>query len=178
MDIAYHYFAVKSIARAAGYPEARAQRIAEFSQFIDDYNWYVHFLANNIPPYVKSDELDIVFNNMLGMINPVTTGFSDWIDMATLILPRSQRYTVAPFHFIPQDSKSCKANDYRTVPAVLDDGSYISDMLVALKAEIQGNTLPDSDALMKMGMLCHTFADTYAHQLFTGFNTKVIRLNY
>lgn len=30
-----------------------------------------------------------------------------------------------------------------------------------------------NDALMKMGMLFHTFADTYAHQLFTGYNNKV-----
>lgn len=172
MDISFHYFAVKSVASAAGYPEEKAQRIAEFSQFIDDYNWYVHFIVNNIPAYVKADDLDIVFNGLLNMINPVTTGFSDWIDLATLVIPRSQRYTVSPFHFIPQDKASCDANDYRTVPAVLNDGSYISDMLNSLKDEIQGKTISEADGLMKMGMLFHTFADTYAHQLFTGFNNQ------
>ena len=39
MDISFHYFAVKTVAFAAGFSEAEAQRIAEFSQFIDDFNW-------------------------------------------------------------------------------------------------------------------------------------------
>lgn len=173
MDISFHYFAVKSVARAAGYDEQKAQRIATFSQFIDDYNWYAYFRAGNIPDYIKAPNLDIVFNETLKMINPVTTGFSDWFDMATLILPRSQRYTVSPFHFIPQDEQSVAAGDKRAVPATLDDGSYISTELRELQNDISAGRINESDSLMKMGMLLHTFADTYAHQLFTGFNNKV-----
>lgn len=173
MDISFHYFAVKTVARAAGYDEQKAQRIATFSQFIDDFNWYAYFRAGNIPEYIKAPELDIVFNETLKMINPVTTGFSDWFDMATLILPRPQRYTVSPFHFIPQDAQSVAEGDKRTVPATLDDGSYISTELRELQNNIAERTIDESDSLMKMGMLLHTFADTYAHQLFTGFNNKV-----
>lgn len=172
MDISFHYFAVKATARAAGFDEAKAQRIAEFSQFIDDYNWYVYFRANNIPAYVKDNKYDIVYNSTLGIINPVTTGFSDWFDMTTLILSRSQRFTVAPFHFIPQDKQSSDNGDKRTVPATLYDDSYISSMLAKLKNDIDTGTISENDALMKMGMLFHTFADTYAHQLFTGYNNK------
>lgn len=172
MDISFHYFAVKSIARAAGFDEDKAQRIAEFSQFIDDYNWYVYFHATNIPDYVKDDKYDIVYNKTLGIINPVTTGFSDWFDMATLILSRSQKFTVAPFHFIPQDEQSSQSGDNRTVPATLNDGSYIATMLENLKSDINDNKLSEADWLMKLGMLLHTFADTYAHQLFTGYNNK------
>lgn len=172
MDICFHYFAVKSVARAAGYKEEQAQRIAEFSQFIDDYNWYAYFRATNIPNYIKSSDLDIVFNQMLSVINPVTTGFSDWIDLATLVLPRSQKFTVAPFHFIPQDKSSCDKGDYRAVPASLNDNSYISNMLKELQTEIHSSVLSEDDYLMKMGMLLHTFADTYAHQLFTGYNNQ------
>lgn len=173
MDLSFHYFAVKSVARAAGYKEQQAQRIAEFSQFIDDYNWYAYFRAGNIPDYIKEEKYDFVYNELLGIVNPVTTGFYDWVDMATLILPRSQKYTVAPFHFIPQDIQSVQSEDYRTVPATGKDGSYISDSLEELKTEIADGTLKESDALMKMGMLLHTFADTYAHQLFSGYAQKV-----
>lgn len=173
MDISFHYFAVKTVARAAGYDEEKAQRIATFSQFIDDFNWYAHFRAGNIPDYIKAPKLDIVFNETLKIINPVTTGFSDWFDMATLILPRSQRYTVSPFHFIPQDNPSVTAGDKRTVPATLDDSSYISSELRELQNDISAGRINESDSMMKMGMLLHTFADTYAHQLFTGFNDKV-----
>ena len=63
MDISFHYYAVKSVALAAGYDEAKAQRIASFSEFIDDYNWYAYFRASNIPDYVKAPELDIVYRN-------------------------------------------------------------------------------------------------------------------
>jgi hypothetical protein len=170
MDISFHYYAVKSTALAAGYTEPQAQRIAAFSQFVDDYNWYTYFLAGNIPPYVKSTDLDIVFNETLGIINPVTTGFSDWFDMATLILPRSQKFTVAPFHFIPKDPAHVSSGDYRTVPATLNDSSYISGELALLGQDIHQGVMSDSDSLMKMGMLFHTFADTYAHQLYTGYN--------
>lgn len=173
MDISFHYFAVKTIARAAGYNEEKAQRIATFSQFIDDYNWYSYFRVGNIPDYIKDERLDIINNEALKVINPVTTGFIDWVDMATLILPRSQKYTVAAFHFIPQDKPSVDEGNLKTVPATLNDGSYISGMLRELKADIKLGRINENDALMKMGMLFHTFADTHAHQLFTGYNNKV-----
>ena len=126
MDLNFHYFAIKSVARAAGYDEEKAQRIAEFSQFMDDYNWHDYFYAGNIPDYIKSSELDIIFNEALKIIHPATTGFSDLVSMATLILPKSQKYMISPFHIIPQDKKSVDRKDHRAVPAVLNDGPYIS----------------------------------------------------
>jgi len=173
MDISFHYFAVKTVARAAGYDEQKAQRIAVFSQFIDDYNWYTYLRVGNIPDYIKNEKLDIVYNETLKLINPVTTGFVDWVDMATLILPRPQKYTVAAFHFIPQDQQSVEVKNMKTVPATLNDNSYISEMLRELKNEIKSGKITENDALMKMGMLFHTFADTHAHQVFTGYNDKV-----
>lgn len=170
MDISFHYFAVKSVALAAGLSESKAQRLAEFSQFIDDYNWYVYFEAENIPSYIRDPQLDIVLSNNL--INPVTTGFSTISDMATLILDRSQKFTVSPFHFIPQNPHSVSCHDRRTVPATLNDDSYISNMLNTLKSDILETRIDENDALMKIGMLFHTFADTYAHQLFTGYSDK------
>lgn len=173
MDISFHYFAVKSVARAAGYDEKAAQRIAVFSQFVDDYNWFAYFRAGNIPDYIKDKKLDIVYNETLKIINPVTTGFIDYVDMATLILPRPQKYTVSAFHFIPKDRESVASEHKRAVPAALNDGSYISEMLRELRDDIASGAISENDALMKMGMLFHTFADTYAHQLFTGFNNKI-----
>lgn len=38
MDLNFHYFAVKTIARDAGFCENDAQLIAAYSQFIDDYD--------------------------------------------------------------------------------------------------------------------------------------------
>jgi len=172
LDISFHYFAVKTVARAAGLNEKRAQRIAEYSQFIDDYNQFAYTFAKKIPSYVKAPELDIVYNETLKIINPVTTGFYTWDDYVLIASPRQQRLTVVPYHFIPMnEQKMKKENDWRTVPATLNNGSYIADELKDLKNDIAKGTINENDALMKSGMLLHTFADTHAHQLFTGFLT-------
>lgn len=172
MDICFHYFAVKTVARAAGYREEQAQRIAVYSQLMDDYDWQGYVRAENMPEYLKRDGVDVVFNEAFKIISPVATGFPSALDMAALILPRSQKLIVSPFHFIPQDERRVSKGDLRTVPAKLHDGSYISSMLDRLEEDMASSSISESDALMKMGMLLHTFADTYAHQLFTGHNNK------
>ena len=172
MDICFHYFAVKTVARAAGYREEQAQRIAVYSQLMDDYDWQGYLRAENMPEYLKRDGADVVFNEALKIISPVATGFPSVVDMASLILPRSQKLIVSPFHFIPQNERRVSNGDLRTVPAKLHDGSYISSMLDRLEADMASGGISESDALMKMGMLLHTFADTYAHQLFTGYNNR------
>lgn len=172
MDICFHYFAVKTVARAAGYREEQAQRIAAYSQLMDDYDWQGYLRAENMPDYLKRTETDVIYNETLKIISPVATGFPSVLDMAELILPRAQKLIVSPFHFIPQNERRVSNGDPRTVPAKLHDGSYISSMLDSLEEDIASSSISESDALIKMGMLLHTFADTYAHQLFTGYNNK------
>lgn len=176
MDISFHFFAVKTMAMVAGYEESIANSIANYSQFIDDFNWYRYCNVSSIPDYVTNDKtLDLVITNNIFMkiINPATTGFYDIVDLASLVLPRSQKFTVAPFHFIPQNATKVRQNDYRTYPAVWGDGSYISKML----EDAVNDLLNCKDRneykyiYMHLGMLLHTFADTYAHQKFTGYNT-------
>lgn len=172
LDICFHYFAVKTVARAAGYREEQAQRIAVYSQLMDDYDWQGYVRAENMPDYLKRDGADVVYNEEFKIISPVATGFPSALDMAALILPRSQKLIVSPFHFIPKSKLQASKGDLRTVPAKLHDGSYISSMLDRLGEDMASSSISESDALMKMGMLLHTFADTYAHQLFTGHNNK------
>lgn len=172
MDICFHYFAVKTVARAAGYREEQAQRIAVYSQLMDDYDWQGYLRAENMPDYLKCAGADIIYNEAFKIVSPVATGFPRVLDMAELILPRAQKLIVSPFHFIPQSKQRVSNGDLRTVPAKLHDGSYISSMLDRLEADMASSSISESDALMKMGMLFHTFADTYAHQLFTGYNNK------
>lgn len=175
MDINFHYFAVKTLAAAAGFTENEAQRIAQYSQFVDDYDRYNYVRAKNIPSYIKDSDLDIVISDAFKIINPVTTGFCDALDLARLITNRNQKFIVSPFHLIPKN-KSTK--DTRTSPAELNDGSLIARRLEELKNQIQSGELEKKDYLMKMGMLFHTFADTYAHHYFSGYNvsTNTVRL--
>lgn len=172
MDMSFHYFGVKTIALSAGCLEDEAQRIASYSQFVDDYNWYVYFRSGNIPAYIKHPELDIVYNDFLNIINPVTTGFMDLFDMQNLVIDKVQKFTLSPFHFIPQKKENVEKGDNRVFPAVLNDGSYISNMLQDLQSQIDNGSIIEEDFLMQMGVLFHIFADTYSHQTFSGYNNK------
>jgi len=176
MDINFHYFAVKALAHCAGFEEAESQRIAEYSQYVDDFSWRAYIECKNIPEYIAKDpELDLYIDPpKIPILNfsPVTTGFAELIDFAFLILERSQLFTTSPFHFVPQNIKVGKVDkDARTTPTTIGDGSIIGDLLVNARTELhRARTKGERDiALMRIGIYLHTFADTYAHQLFTGF---------
>jgi len=170
MDINFHYFAVKSIAHYAGLNDADAQQIANYSQFVDDYSWSFHRKCLNIPQYIKeSDELDLYAPSLFGNFLPNQTGFTDWLHFALLVVERNQRLVVSPFHLVPLSKEEAGNKNYRVVPAKFGDGSLIDSML---NDAIQRTEQHDI-RLMRVGMLLHTFADTYAHQLFNGFNSWV-----
>lgn len=176
MNISFHYFAVKTLACKAGFDESYAQQIAVFSQFIDDYNAYVYRRYSNVPDWAKQAPYDMYISSWTTPFNfnPVTTGFWDWMDLATLVTSRSQKFTVSPFHFIPSTYQSMMENDNRTFPATLNDGTIISDHLNFARSEFinAANETERMNALMLIGSRLHTFADTYAHQLFSGYNEK------
>lgn len=176
VDISFHYFAVKTVALAVGLSEAAAQRIAEYSQFIDDFDWGEYrFEIDEIPDYIQAGQSDIVVPGSADdrelkvavagtILKPVTTKMP--VDLSEYT---AQKYIAAPFHFIPQNKKRAEEKDRRTVPAALWDGSYISELLNELKENICNRQISENDGLMRTGMMFHTFADTYAHQLFSGY---------
>jgi hypothetical protein len=73
------------------------------------------------------------------------------------------------------DRANFDTGDFRAVPATLQDGSFISDALAAASADLKEGQDDDERRmkLMHIGMLLHTFADTYAHQLFSGYNSPL-----
>ena len=173
MDISFHYFAVKTLSCLAGFSDSDAQVIAEYSQFVDDYNWHARRICINVPDYARESNLDL-FKNWFTLMNfnPATTGFSD-LDYPRFTLFDSQKFILHPFHFIPRDSAHVAKGNLRVYPAALNDGSYISNLLADARNDFQKDENQSEDkrryCLMHIGMLLHTFADTYAHQLFTGY---------
>jgi hypothetical protein len=174
MDLAFHYFAVKTLARKAGFSEADAQQIAIFSQYIDDYNAYYRRYYSNIPQIVKdSAKYDLYRGDyIVGNYSPMTTGFWSGDDLALEALHSYQRDTIAPFHFPPIDADTRAAGNNRTSPAEYGDGSYASNHLADAigRYRAAANETDRSRGLMYIGMALHTFADTYAHQLFSGLS--------
>lgn len=179
MDIAFHYFAVKTLAVLAGFSDGDAQVISQNSQMVDDFDFTAYWNCTNVPDYIKNNpDYDLCVS--LGLFNPAQTGFlCDGLlgkaDYVNLVLPRFQRYTCTPFHFIPPERSMIGKKEYRVAPATLGDGSIISQMLEQAKNEYR--TAADETVrhrkLMIIGVLLHIFADTVAHQLFSGFNANV-----
>lgn len=189
MDIAFHYFAVKALAVKAGFDEADAQFIAEYSQMVDEFDYWPVMGCSNMPNYVKQPGFDIVYSELLGLLNPVTTGsLTDGcilvVDYSLLLTNRFQRISLAPFHFIYNDRSEIGTKKYRTYPAVNNDMSPIWSMMKQARDEYQSSLRGETGVygdnqtfrrktLMKIGVLLHTFADTYAHQMFSGFNDEL-----
>jgi hypothetical protein len=169
MDLNYHYFTVKAVASTAGFPEDEAQRIAFYSQYIDDFDTWGYMFFSDVPDYARY----LTLGPKIGcyVFNPVTTGFNSWYDIPFLMLPRRQKWIVTPYHFIPETplSPSQKTHDWRVVPARLNIPSLISGMLKDARASFINEGGANRQVnLMRLGMLLHTFADTYAHQRFNG----------
>ena len=179
MDIAFHYFAVKTLAVLAGFGDDDAQVIAQNSQMVDDFDFTAYWNCTNVPDYIKNNP-DYDLCAALGLFNPAQTGFlCDGLlgktDYVNLVIPRFQKYTCTPFHFIPPNRSMIGQKEYRVAPATLGDESIISQLLEQAKNEYRA--AEDETArhrkLMKIGVLLHIFADTVAHQLFSGFNAYV-----
>ncbi len=171
MDINFHYYAVKTLAIYAGFTEKESQIIANYSQFVDDFTLYKNIILDDVPLIAR--HLAIKEKNKW-VFCPVTTGFESWFDMARLITLENQKKITIPFHFIPPHCQLNKVKhgderiEWRVVPAKLATESLIQILMLDARNKYQANPSADEN-LIRIGLLLHIFADTYAHQMFSGF---------
>lgn len=168
MDINFHYFAVKSLAVRAGFSPAEAQTLAEYSQLVDDYNRTGTVLFKEVPEFARHLAKK---SGPYWLFHCVTTGFSSALDMAELIRPSRQRHICIPFHFIPPQALNVPVKDeaaWRTEPETLEKDTVLCGLL--RKAQIRYHDAPFvRKNLISLALLLHIFADTYAHQRFSGY---------
>lgn len=169
MDINFHYYAVKALAIRAGFPEGDAQTIASYSQFVDDFDDTGSIMLQDVPAWAQ--HLTVPASDGYWFII-VTTGFNNWFAMASLLLELNQKWIVMPFHFMPSAALNTLPDriNWRVIPARMDTDSLIRTMLVEARTALLGNLDGNRQtSLMRIGMLLHIFADTYAHRHFSGF---------
>jgi hypothetical protein len=170
MDINYHYFAVKTLAKEAGFEEAPAQTLAAYSQMVDDYNLEKPVKLAQVPDYARH----LAEKTGDGYVfYPATTGFCYWYDTARLILPARQKAILTPFHFIcrqPLNQAAASRDIWRVTPERMSGGGLLAPMLD--RARTGYRSVPEGQlkhfALLRIGQLLHIMADTYAHQNFSG----------
>lgn len=167
MNINYHYFAVKVLASYAEFNKEDAQLIASYSQFVDDFDTYRFLFFEEVPDYARY--LAVPFPGGW-LFNPVTTGFNSFFDYTRLAVESNQKRILIPFHFITKEPLTVKKQDrkeYRVIPVTMDQESLLQSLL--LKASNLYKADHSRENIIRIGTLLHIFADTYAHQRFSGF---------
>ncbi len=159
MDINFHYAAIKVIANHAGFKPAESELIAYASQFVDDANEY-KALNLDRDPGVDGIRFDGV------EFDPICTAHKD-LDYANAVFDRRARLVVyACFHFIPSFNAPTPAKGRQ----VIKDGNFARGLVMdALNILKDGQKKTRARDLIRLGIALHSYADTWAHQGFSGF---------
>jgi hypothetical protein len=177
VNINFHYFTIKALARISGFDEMEAQLIAEYSQFVDDFHQFLEepIKCSCVPESAKflckdiyDKELDMYVRKFI----PVNTGFAG----ANIIFAASktlQENALIPFHFIPEkqlnyiNNKSRGIENYRVKK--MQKTSCLLKSLLDYTAFLYKNNIGAIINLIRIGIVVHIFADTYSHQKFSGY---------
>jgi hypothetical protein len=139
MDIEFHYYMTYLIAARAGFVPADAAIIAQSAQEIDD---------NHIPIRVSAGT-EFVYDSVI----------SQTMD---ILHPHHNMRIYPIFHFIPgdPDATSARRKDGLRSRWVTTPNSPLANEML--------DTALNSGDLYRIGASAHAFADTWAHQNFTG----------
>ena len=140
MNLEFHYYIIYILARYAGLPEAACIKVAYSSQYVDN-NVVGHIIKVNGKTYHTF----------------ITHNYGFWSDWFP-------RYVYVPFHFFPGDPSYPYAlrKDRRQHPLNCTPGGR-------LVTELLSRALASADPY-RIGIALHTYADSFAHQNFTGTN--------
>lgn len=186
MNINFHYYLVKALAIEAGLTEGEAQILALTSQMVDDVTpdffrgeQFATKKGNMLKIYVQDEPSDYFKEN--GMVGEIGDGYYQICPSITsfgLLDARKEFYqleSVIPFHFFVEDYTEDPADrsTLRTKPAL--PGSFLYDSIdaiignmVVIQNQGTGSQLQRTRDLIRVGMLLHVFADTFAHDGFSG----------
>lgn len=141
MNIEFHYYAMRFLTQKAGFSEAEGEVLAASSQHVDDA----------LAAYEVEDGL--------GPGQPYKTmgtqNYLFWDDSISLSV-------YLPFHFVPGEAGKLagQRRDASTNPYIVSPDSPLAKALLIEAFK--------SHDLYRMGIALHAYADTWAHQHFTG----------
>lgn len=167
MYIDFHYYMIRVLAEKAGFQKDEAQLIAYTSQFVDDGIDYMPFVASDLPSDLPFGSLIQEESNGFAIFDPACTAHDGFLMHAAGSRTIAQVNTYIPFHFLPAKKYLSGDYDYRTHP----DGEIAREVIEAALAALKSAGTEASArrrALIKLGIAIHSYADTWAHQNFSG----------
>ncbi len=160
MQIDFHYSAIRLISEKAGFSPADSQIIAYASQYVDDATIYSDIKIEG--------DLKIDYPRHIdGKFDPICTAHKGLQFLNDF--KKSVQYKIyIPFHFLPPKAYQKSVDfDYVTQPNSPLANDLINFSLRRFK--INSNKIEN---LISLGIAIHTFADTWAHQGFSGIHSS------
>lgn len=142
MNLEFHYYALHFLARRAGFSDDEARLLAHSSQYVDDAIYEYEVVGG-------SGALFLPYRTV------VTQNYIFWDE-------RTRDEVYLPFHFIPGEAARAAAarrDGSRDPYLVTPDSPIAKELLVA--------ALRTRD-LFRIGIALHSYADSWAHQQFSG----------
>ena len=154
MQIDFHYNTIRIITEKAGFSPEDAQIIAYASQYIDDA---VDHKKMNVDGH-----LDILTKRFTGKtFDPVCTAHKG-LQFLKAFKEEVQNKIYIPFHFLPDLENS---DDFKVEENCSLSKNIVQLALVELsKSEGERRVMN----LVRLGIALHTYADSWAHQNFSG----------
>jgi len=150
----FHFYCVGVLARAAGFGSQDALTIAYASQYVDD-------ATESEPIPVQTEQGELKFD-------PVRTSYTALQQLKSLEWSAQKRVWI-PFHFIPPQPFSAQKS--KPFSFVTQAGSPFAQQLLDWAAD--GLPANRKYRLCRIGIALHTYADTWAHQGFSGRQSRV-----
>lgn len=163
MQIDFHYCAIKVLAQMAGFSPDDAQLIAYASQYVDD--------ATDHKKIKIAGELQYEYPRYDGeYFDPVCTAHKG-LQFIKGLSDNVQRKIYIAFHFIPPKVYQSESDYiFTTTPNNSVARQLVTYALDELDAAQENEVR--TQKLIKLGIALHSFADTWAHQGFSGRNSR------
>lgn len=161
MNINFHYAAIKVLAEHAGFPPKDSEVIAYASQYVDDATAHQRINLDKNPnvPGIRYNGREF---------DPICTAHRDLGYAASVVSPRARRVVYACFHFVPSFEGGAHSVRGRRVA---EGGAFARKLVeeAVRKLRASSSTEPRVRRLIRLGVALHSYADTWAHQGFSGF---------
>lgn len=141
MDLEFHYYITHLIAARAGFSNGKVKTIAYSSQYTVDNTF--------------------IFNISIGTSEEYSNYISQTMD---ILKPQMDLFRIYPlFHFIQGDplSATARRKDGKMHRLITTPDSENANKIFYEAAK--------SNNLYRLGIACHAYADTFAHQNFVGY---------
>lgn len=167
MNKLFHYDVINLLALTAGFNQTESHIIATASQYVDDAIEDKPIQLNNIPTNldgirIKKGEFDPICTAHSGVESVLGSLFANFPNIDNVIHDIFEK-TYIPFHFLPE-----KNGSLITTPDCLLGQEIVKTAVT----ELSNPPVNRECSLIKLGIALHSYADTWAHQDFSGTLTQ------